>query len=103
MKVTGQNFRKICAFALEFVVLIWLVGIALSLIGLPPLISVIVAAVLAVALIFLQKKFSKTTLGERLFCADDATAFRQLPIAKQARIVICTIVLLVGVILLVVL
>ena len=27
MKVTGQNFRKICAFALEFVVLIWLVGI----------------------------------------------------------------------------
>lgn len=100
VRLTMKSWREICGFLLETVVLIWVVGVIFALLGLPVLLSVGAAVVLALLLDFLQKKIWKTTLGNRSFCADDTAAFLQLPIAKQIRIVISSLVLLLGVALL---
>ena len=100
MKMTCPSWREVCGFLLEMVVLIWIVGVIFALIGLPVLLSIIAAFVLTLLLDFLQKKIWKTTLGNRSFCADDTAAFLQLPLAKQIRIVISSLVLLLGVALL---
>lgn len=91
-----KSWRETCGFLLEMVVLIWIVGVIFALLGLPYLFSIGASFALALLLDFLQKKIWKTTLGNRSFCADDTAAFLQLPIAKQVRIVISSLVLLLG-------